>query len=121
MSSVSRLTSYVFCSQIPVIYYDSSDESEGEAGPSSSPPPVPPLCPPPVTPLCPPPMPPLCPPPPLAVAPGAPHPLERGSEVDVQTPESPDLPMADTDLTEGSGSSDSLAPRARLGLSGTIV
>ena len=48
------------------------------------------------------------------------HPLERGKELDLQTPDSPDLPMADMDMGVNS-SMENLAPRGRVGLSGTIV
>ena len=54
--------------------------------------------------------------------PGPHHPLERGSEFDAQTPQSPDLPMADADCS-GQYSAENLTagPRSRVGLSGTIV
>ncbi|KAK7094861.1 hypothetical protein V1264_006352 [Littorina saxatilis] len=49
------------------------------------------------------------------------HSLERGTEFDVQTPDSPDIPMADGVDMNGNSSTENLAPRTRGGLSGTIV
>lgn len=100
-----KLFLLVVCWQIPVIYYDSSDDAEEVSEPAQ----------PTVTsyfqpgqPL-------------MTTLPGPHHLLERASEFDVQTPESPDLPMADADLS-GNGSADtSLTPRPCVGLSGTIV